>query len=51
MLAALGIIKGKPFSPDARTRTILDRSATTAYKMSRVVGFQESVAVDITKVN
>jgi len=44
MLAALGIVKGQPFDPDPRTRTILDRAAKTAYKMSRVVGFEEVVA-------
>jgi hypothetical protein len=42
MLAAIGIIKGQPFNPDARTREILDRAAKTAYKMSRVIGFQEA---------
>lgn len=41
MLAAIGIVKGQPFEPDARTREILDRAAKTAYKMSRVVGFEE----------
>lgn len=41
MLASIGIIKGEPFAPDARTRAILDRAAKTAYKMSRVVGFEE----------
>jgi hypothetical protein len=40
MLAMLGIIKGQPFNPDAHTREILDRAAKTAYKMSRVVGFE-----------
>jgi hypothetical protein len=44
MLAALGIVKGQPFNPDARTRAILDRAAKTAYKMSRVIGLEESVA-------
>jgi len=43
MLAAIGIVKGQPFKPDVRTREILDRAAKTAYKMSRVIGFQESV--------
>ena len=43
MLAAIGIIKGQPFSPDAHTREILDRAAKTGYKMSRVIGFQETV--------
>ena len=41
MLAAIGIVKGKPFTPDANTRTILDRAAKTAYKMSRVIGLQD----------
>jgi hypothetical protein len=41
MLASIGIVKGRPFEPDARTREILDRAAKTAYKMSRVTGFQD----------
>jgi hypothetical protein len=44
MLAAIGIVKGQPFNPDAKTREILDRAAKTGYKMSRVIGFQEEVA-------
>ncbi len=44
MLAAIGIIKGQPFNPDAHTRKILDRGAKTGYKMSRVVGFEEVVS-------
>jgi len=43
MLASIGIIKGQPFAPDAETRTILDRAAQTAYKMSRVIGREEAV--------
>lgn len=43
MLASIGIVKGQPFNPDARTRTILDRAAKTAYKMSRVVGFEDAI--------
>jgi hypothetical protein len=43
MLASIGIIKGQPFNPDASTRAILDRAAKTAYKMSRVIGFQEEL--------
>jgi len=43
MLAAIGIVKGQPFTPDAKARTILDRAAKTAYKMSRVIGFEEIV--------
>jgi hypothetical protein len=41
MLAAIGIVKGQPFALDAHTREIFDRAAKTAYKMSRVIGFQE----------
>jgi hypothetical protein len=44
MLATLGIIKGEPFNPDAKTRGILDSAAKTGYKMSRVVGFQDKVS-------
>ena len=44
MLAAIGIVKGQPFKPDAHTREILDRAAKTAYKMSRVIGFEEVVS-------
>ena len=43
MLAAVGIVKGQPFTPDANARTILDRAAKTAYKTSRVIGFEEVV--------
>jgi hypothetical protein len=44
MLAAIGIVKGQAFSPDAQTREILDRAAKTGYKMSRVIGFEEVVS-------
>ena len=43
MLAGVGIIQGKPFMPDARTKQILDDAATTAYKMSRVIGMESMV--------
>jgi hypothetical protein len=43
MLASIGIVKGQPFDPDAPTRVILDRAAKTAYKISRVIGFEEAV--------
>ena len=43
MLAGVGIIKGKPFTPDAGTQQILTNAAQTAYKMSRVIGMQEHV--------
>jgi hypothetical protein len=44
MLASIGIARGEPFAPDARTRAILDHAAKTAYKMSRVIGFEEVAA-------
>jgi hypothetical protein len=44
MLAALGIIKGQPFNPDAHTREILDRAAKTGYKMSRVIAPEEVIS-------
>jgi hypothetical protein len=44
MLAAIGIAKGRPFEPDAKTRAILDQAARTASKMSRVIGFEEVIA-------
>ena len=44
MLAGLGIVKGEPFHPDERTWGILGRAATSAYKMSRVLGFDEVVS-------
>jgi hypothetical protein len=44
MLAGLGIVKGKPFKPDARTETILADAAKTAYKTSRVLGLQETIS-------
>lgn len=44
MLAAIGIVKGQRFNPDPASRTILDRAAKTAYKTSRVIGFEEVVS-------
>ena len=44
MLATLGIVKGKPFQPDPKTRSILDDAAKTGYKMSRVICFEPKVA-------
>jgi len=43
MLAAIGIMKGQPFAPDAGARKILDQAARTAYKISRVIGLQDAV--------
>ena len=33
MLAAIGIQKGKPFTPDAHTRDLLDKAARTASRI------------------
>jgi hypothetical protein len=44
MLASIGIARGKPFEPDAKTRQILEHAAKTAYRMSRVIGFEDVVA-------
>jgi hypothetical protein len=43
LLASIGIIKGKPFDPDDKTRAILERAAKTGYKTSRVVAFEEEL--------
>ena len=43
MLASIGIVWGQPFNPDAHTQTILDLAAKTAYKTSRVIGFEDAV--------
>jgi hypothetical protein len=43
MFAAIGIEKGKPFKPDARTRRILDAAAASAYQMSRVLGTRSEI--------
>lgn len=37
MLAALGIIKGKPFNPDGPQRALLDKGAKTAYRMAHAI--------------
>ena len=42
-LASLGIVKGKPFKPDAGTRAILDAAARSAYNISRVLGFEDEI--------
>jgi hypothetical protein len=44
MLAAIGIVKGKPLTADSSLRAILDRAAKTGYKTSRVIGFEEIVS-------
>lgn len=43
ILAGIGIIKDKPFTPDAHAQEMLNRAAKTAYKMTRVIGMQDKV--------
>lgn len=40
MMAALGIVRGQAFTPDAHTKEILTKAAKTAYKTSRVIGME-----------
>ncbi|MDW9568439.1 DUF1254 domain-containing protein [Sinorhizobium meliloti] len=44
MLKSIGIAANQPFSPDEKTRAILDAAAKTGYKMSRVTGFEKGIA-------
>jgi hypothetical protein len=37
VLASIGIVKGQPFNPDARTRKILEQGAVTGFKTARVL--------------
>jgi hypothetical protein len=37
MLAALGIVKGQPFEPDAHLRAPLDKGAKTAYRINHTI--------------
>jgi hypothetical protein len=50
MLAAIGIVKDQPFAPDAHAKEILDQAAKAAYKMSRVIGFEQVVGGSSLKV-
>lgn len=38
-LAAIGIVKGRPFSPDERMRAILERAAPIAAAMARAIAY------------
>lgn len=40
ILAPLGIEKGKPFNPDARTRTILERAAKDGAAMTATISYE-----------
>jgi hypothetical protein len=39
LLAALGIIKGRPFEPDAHLRALLDKGAKTAYRINHTLDY------------
>jgi hypothetical protein len=43
ILAGVGIIKGRPFEPDAAAKAILTSAGKTAYKTSRVIGMQHQL--------
>ncbi|WP_434583690.1 DUF1254 domain-containing protein [Klebsiella sp. R390] len=43
MLAGLGIVKDKPFTPSSRDHHILDNAAKTGYKTSRAIGFKDGM--------
>ena len=45
MLASLGIIKGKPFKPDAHTRDILDKAARTASRIGHAISYEPQTIV------
>jgi hypothetical protein len=40
MLAALGMQKGKPFTPDPRIRDLLDKGAKTAFRMAHAIIYE-----------
>ena len=42
-LASIGIIKGKPFNPDARMKKIMEQAAKEGVAMSRVIAFNSRV--------
>jgi len=42
-LAAIGIVKGKPFKPDARMRKLLDESATIGAATARAITYQPRI--------
>jgi hypothetical protein len=45
MAAALGIVKGQPFAPDASTRALLDQAALTATRIGHVTAYTPSPLV------
>jgi len=45
MAAELGIVKGKPFAPDAATRALLDKAARAAARTAHVTGYNPSTLI------
>ena len=45
MLAALGIIKDRPFQPDACRRELLDKAARTANRIGRAISYEPQTIV------
>jgi hypothetical protein len=50
ILANVGLIEGKPFTPSPADRAILGEAAEVGYKMSRVIGFSDDVGGESLKV-
>jgi hypothetical protein len=53
MMASIGIVKGKPFNPDARLKDILNRAAAVAYQMASVMAWEADAsrsALPVTKL-
>ena len=45
MVATLGTVKGKPFSPDAKSKALLDKAARAATRIAHVVAYTPSPLV------
>ena len=45
MVATLGIVKGKPFSPEAKSKALLDKAARAATRIAHVVAYTPSPLV------
>ena len=45
MAAAIGIVKGQPFAPDARSRALLDKAALTATRIGHIAAYTPSSLV------
>ncbi|MDN7180530.1 hypothetical protein M0D69_21510 [Caballeronia sp. SEWSISQ10-4 2] len=50
MLAAIGIVKGKPFQPDDHARTLLDDAAKTASKIGLAGSYEPQTIVPNAKL-